>query len=62
MAAKNGSTGFLAHNYLVGSSFASFVPGQVVYIIYGDGRTKDYIIKSVYHVQALQPNSPPATS
>lgn len=56
-AAELGSIGLLAHNYLAGADFGRLEPGQTVYLIYGDGRTRLYRITGAWRYQALQPNS-----
>jgi hypothetical protein len=56
-AAKYGTIGLLAHNYLAGVDFASLAVGQKVQIVYGNGRIDTYEITSIYRYQALQPNS-----
>jgi len=57
LAAKYGSLGFLAHNYLAGSSFFNLQVGQVVHVVYGDGSVESYRVSKVERYQALQPNS-----
>ncbi|KAF0108563.1 MAG: hypothetical protein FD146_449 [Anaerolineaceae bacterium] len=56
-AARKGTVGLLAHNYLAGSKFTTLAAGQIVQIVYGDGRIVNYEIAHVYRYQALQPNS-----
>ena len=58
MTASLGSTGLLAHNFLAGEKFSMMQYGQIVYLVYGDGRTATYMITHVLRYQALQPNSP----
>lgn len=53
-----GNTGLLAHNYLSGAYFFDLQPGQVVVLIYGDGRTEEYMVSYSEEYQALSPNSP----
>lgn len=53
-----GNTGLLAHNYLSGTYFFDLQPGQRVVLIYGDGRTEEYIVSHTDEFQALSPNSP----
>ncbi len=53
-----GNTGLLAHNYLAGLYYFDLMPGQVVVLIYGDGRTEEYIVSHGEEYQALSPNSP----
>lgn len=56
-ASKYDTTGLLAHNYLAGGSFSLLEEGQLIYLVYGDGRTATYIIREFMRVQALSPNS-----
>ncbi|HLD93400.1 MAG TPA: hypothetical protein VI703_04280 [Anaerolineales bacterium] len=58
MAAQYGSNAFLGHNYLAGAVFFELSEGQVITVVYGDGRMADYQIQSIRHFQALSPNSP----
>jgi hypothetical protein len=53
-----GNTGLLAHNYLAGIYYYELAPGQMVTLIYGDGRTEDYIVQVSQEYQALSPSSP----
>jgi len=57
MASRHGSIGLLAHNYLAGSDFFLLEEGQLIYLIYGDGRTETYIIRRFLRFQALTPQS-----
>jgi hypothetical protein len=56
-AARKGTIGLLAHNYLAGSNFTALAAGQKVQIVYGDGRIVNYEVAYIYRYQALQPNS-----
>jgi len=56
-ASRLGSIGLLAHNYLAGESFAQLLPGQTIYLVYGDGWTRRYVVNEIQRYQALQPNS-----
>ena len=58
LAAKFGTVGLLAHNYLAGSDFSLLEEGQVLYLVYGYGRTETYIVSRTMRYQALSPNSP----
>ncbi len=53
-----GSTGLLAHNFLAGAAFPGMKFGQVIYLVYGDGRLATYVVTEVQQYQALQPESP----
>ena len=44
-ASQLGSTGVLAHNFLAGAQFSEIKPGQVIYLIYGDGRTAVFVVR-----------------
>jgi hypothetical protein len=57
-AASVGSTGLLAHNFLAGSRFAALKYGQLVYLVYGDGRISVYSVRRILQYQALEPESP----
>ncbi len=56
-AAQFGSTGLLAHNYLAGTEFAQIQLGQTVYLVYGDGHTRAYLVTQRLTYRALQPDS-----
>jgi hypothetical protein len=56
-ATRLGSTGLLAHNYLAGAQFERIQAAQVMYLIFGDGRTVSYSVTDIQQYQALQPNS-----
>ncbi len=58
MAAEVGNVGLLAHNYLAGRSFSELTKGDIVFLVYGDGRTESYVVKDILQNQALDPNSP----
>jgi hypothetical protein len=53
-----GNTGLLAHNYLAGIYYFDLQPGQVVVLVYGDGRTEEYVVSQKDEFQALNPTSP----
>jgi hypothetical protein len=56
-ASDLGSTGLLAHNYLAGTAFGRIRAGQILYLIYGDGRTQRYSVRQLFRYQARQPES-----
>lgn len=58
MAADMGVTGLLAHNYAAGKSFFNLAANNEVYVVYGDGSTKKYIVSGIYQYQALDPKNP----
>ena len=39
LASRFDAIGLLAHNYLAGENFSLLEPAQVIYLVYGDGRT-----------------------
>jgi len=56
-ASQMGSTGLLAHNTLAGSQFTLLHKGQVIFLVYGDGRKAAYVVTQKLRYQALQPES-----
>lgn len=58
MANQYGVTALLAHNYLAGQNFKKIRPGSLITIVYGNGRTVDYMVEEIRQYQALSPNSP----
>ena len=58
MSRDYGVTGLMAHNYLAGEYFLNLQEGDIVQIIFGDGKIKRYAISDIQRFQALQPNSP----
>lgn len=58
LASRLGSIGLLAHNYLAGARFAQLQPGQVIHLLYGDGRIETYAVADIYRFQARTPDSP----
>jgi hypothetical protein len=58
LAAQYGTIGLLAHSQWSGSKFFELVPGQEVYIVYGDGLVKSYEVSEVRHMRSLNPNDP----
>jgi len=57
MASHYGSTGLLAHNYRAGKDFSLLETGQLIYLIYGDGRIESFIVVQFMRFRALRPNS-----
>jgi hypothetical protein len=57
LASRFGATGLLAHNYLSGASFSLLKPGQLVYLVYGDGKTSVFVVKELLSYQAVDPLS-----
>jgi hypothetical protein len=56
-ASQLGSTGVLAHNFLAGAQFSEIQPGQLIYLVYGDGRTSAFVVRDALRYRALQPTS-----
>lgn len=61
LARKYGSIGLLAHNYLAGKAFFQLKPGDLIALVYGDGRLETYRVLRLERYQALSPNSPYST-
>jgi len=57
LASQFGSTGLLAHNNLAGASFSQLETDQKIYLIYGDGQIKTFVVTKILRYQALEPNS-----
>ena len=57
LASRHGSTGLLAHNYLAGDRFSLVEKGQLLYLIYGDGRVEVFGVSRLMRFQASTPNS-----
>ncbi len=57
-AGKYGTLGLLAHNTHAGSNFFRLLEGDLVIIIYGDGRHARYQVADIRRFQALTPTSP----
>lgn len=58
LAARQGTLGLLAHNYLAGEQFFALSPGQSVVIIRADGTRERFRVDAVRRYQALSPWSP----
>ena len=57
MAEQFGTVGLLAHNFAGGSTFSDVKLDDEIYLLYRDGKTEKYVVKSVLIYQALAPNS-----
>jgi len=57
LAEEYGTFGLLAHNYLAGEDFAGLDQGQLIVLIYGNGKTETYIVRQILRYQALSPRS-----
>lgn len=60
-AARSGTIGLLAHNYLSGELFFKLSIGQEVHIVYGDGAVRRYLVSVTRRFQALSPEDPYST-
>jgi len=58
MVNQFGNIGLLAHNHLAGQNFFSLVPGQLIYLVYGNGEVSTFIITQVLRYQAYEPYNP----
>jgi hypothetical protein len=57
-AAEVGNVGLLAHNTHAGRVFTDIKHGYRITLVYGDGRTESFIVKSIQRYQALDPLNP----
>ncbi len=57
VAAQNGVTGLLAHNFLSGKQFFDLALGQQVFIIKGDGKLSRYQITDIQRYQKVDSTS-----
>jgi hypothetical protein len=55
-AAGKNSLGFIAHNYLAGSSFSSLTAGDVVTVKYSDGTSASFLVYNVARYKATNSN------
>lgn len=53
----DGNIGLIAHNYLAGRYFFNLQIGDLVELIYGDGRVEEYVISEMPSYRALSPRS-----
>ena len=58
IAAEAGNVGLLAHNTLAGGSFSNIKQGDLIVLVYGDGRVESFMAKSIQRYQALDPLNP----
>ncbi len=58
IAAEVGNVGLLAHNHLAGRFFTQLKAGDIVFLVYGDGRIESFAVTQIMQYQALDPNSP----
>jgi hypothetical protein len=57
-ASSFGSLGFVAHNTLAGAKFPEIKTGDLISVVYGDGHYKQYQVRQIRTLQAVQPNNP----
>ena len=57
LAARFGSTGLLAHNYLSGEAFELLRKGQDIQLIHGDGTISNFTVTEILRYQALDSDS-----
>lgn len=57
MASQYGNIGLLAHNTLSGKFFSQLSVGQLVYLVYGDGRVENFVVAKILRFQASDPES-----
>jgi hypothetical protein len=55
-AASKNNLGFIAHNYLAGSSFYGLTAGDEVVVSFSDGTTKTFVVYNVARYQATNSN------
>jgi hypothetical protein len=58
MASTYGTVGLLAHNYLAGASFSQLKEGDIITLVYGNGRTSSFIVTDIQSYKAQTPTSP----
>lgn len=58
MATEVGNVGLLAHNTHAGSLFSNIKQGDLIVLVYGDGRMESFMVNSIQRYQALDPLSP----
>ncbi len=55
LASTYGTIGLLAHNYAGGADFDEVEVGEMIDLVYGDGRIKEYRVSSILRFQAIDP-------
>jgi hypothetical protein len=55
LASTYGTIGLLAHNFAGGADFDEVVVGEMIDLVYGDGRIKEYRVSSILRFQAIDP-------
>ncbi len=57
-ARQQKNVGLLAHNYLAGQYFSQLKIGQIIRVVYGDGKIENFVVTEIARYQAISPNSP----
>lgn len=58
LASTYGTIGLLAHNYLAGASFSQLKEGDIITLVYGNGRTSSFMVTDIQSYKAQTPTSP----
>lgn len=58
MASEVGNIGLLAHNHLAGANFSQLEKGDIIFLVYGDGHTKKFVVDDIQAYRATDPLSP----
>ncbi|MBM4428292.1 MAG: sortase [Chloroflexi bacterium] len=58
LASTYGTVGLLAHNYLAGASFSQLKEGDIITLVYGNGRTSSFMVTDIQSYKAQTPTSP----
>jgi len=58
IASEVGNIGLLAHNTHAGKLFPNIEQGSLIILVYGDGHTESFMVKSIQRYQALDPLNP----
>ena len=57
-ASEAGNLGLLAHNTLAGATFSRLKAGNIIILIYGNGRMQGFVVEDIQQYQAFDPLSP----
>jgi hypothetical protein len=57
LATQVGNIGLLAHDNLSGRYFPELAVGQMIQLVYGDGRVENFRVSHLYRFQAVSPSS-----
>lgn len=58
IATEVGNIGLLAHNYLAGANFSQLKVGDIITLVYGDGRIENFYVEELLQYKATAPLSP----